>query len=71
MVVKSGPKTAWRDIVAAKRATRDELIKKHLIWSKISPAADITNVDDISALTQLLEKGEVSAEDVVNMYITK
>lgn len=71
MVAKTGPKTAWTDVVAAKRATRSELVKKHLARPRSPPAADTTNVDNIGALTQLLEKGEMSAEEVVNMYIIK
>lgn len=72
MVAKSGPKAAWTDVVAAKRATRDELVKKHLARSNVSPlAANIAKIDNIRALTQLLEKGEVSAEDVMSVYITK
>lgn len=66
------PRTAWTDVVATKRAIRTQLIEKHRDASKSSSSGiKITENADISSLTQLLELGQISAEDVVKAYIIK
>jgi hypothetical protein len=65
-------KTAWTDVVAAKRAIRNEHIERHRSTFANSPlAAKILDIADIDSLIQLLEGGEASAEDVVKAYIAK
>lgn len=66
------PKSAWTEVVAAKRAIRDKHIEEHRSTSvNSSPAAKITKISDIDSLTRLIESGDVSAEDVVKAYIAK
>lgn len=66
------PKSAWTEVVAAKRAIRDRHIEEHRSMSmNSSPTAKITKVSDIDSLTRLIESGDVSAEDVVKAYIAK
>jgi hypothetical protein len=65
-------KTPWTDIVEAKRAIRSQHIKTHRQDTGNSEIGDkITRISDISALMQLLESREVSAEDIVTAYIQK
>lgn len=66
----TAPKTTWTDVVAAKRAIQSEHIEKHRSTPETSPLnTKITDTSDIGSLTQLLESGVVSAEDVVKAYI--
>jgi inosine-uridine nucleoside N-ribohydrolase len=65
-------KSAWTDVVAAKRATRRELVEKHSCTSESSPVAPkITKITDVDSLTRLISSGEVSAEGVIRAYISK
>ena len=62
----------WQDIVAAKRAARDEAVYKYL---HTEPAAgtheDVTGLVDVAVLVRLLETGTLSAEQVVRAYIQR
>jgi len=70
--VASVPKTTWTDVVAAKQSIRNEQVKKHATNSMDSSLiTKITDIDNVEALTLLLEKEELSAEEVVRAYITK
>lgn len=65
-------KIAWTDVVAKKQAIRDEHIQKHHTDSVGSSLiARITNIKDVDSLTNLIEKGEVSAEEIVRAYIVQ
>lgn len=65
-------KIAWTDVVAKKQAMRNGHIKKHLINSVDSSLiARITNIKDVDSLTFLIEKAELSAEEIVKAYIVK
>ena len=65
-------KVAWTDVVARKQTTRNEHIKKHLTdLVDSSHIARITNIKDVDSLTLLIEKGEISAEEVARAYIVK
>lgn len=65
-------KVAWTDVVARKQTTRNELIKKHLTNPVDSSlVVRITNIKDVDSLTLLIEKGEISAEEVARAYIVK
>jgi hypothetical protein len=65
-------KVAWTDVVASKRTIRDEHIKKHIVTSvDSSHIARITDIKDIDSLTLLIEKGGISAEEIVRAYIVK
>lgn len=62
----------WTDAVAAKRAIRDGHIDKYHNRSQYSSSVvQVTELDDIGILLGLLEKGEISAEAVINAYIDK
>jgi hypothetical protein len=66
------PRSAWTDVVAAKRATRSELIEKHRSASESSPiVSKITKIADVDSLTRLIASKEASAEDVIRAYISK
>ncbi|KLU89838.1 hypothetical protein MAPG_08807 [Magnaporthiopsis poae ATCC 64411] len=59
----------WADVVAAKRAIRDEHVQKHShADSDANLAADVV---DIETLTGLLESGKVSAEQLIRAYIAR
>ncbi|EXJ83636.1 hypothetical protein A1O1_07260 [Capronia coronata CBS 617.96] len=62
----------WTEVAAAKRAEREAHLKNHS-RCRIDPSAhaQITQIDNVAALTDLLEKGSISAEDVVVAYIDK
>jgi hypothetical protein len=65
-------KIVWSDVVAKKQAIRNEHIKKHHIDSvESSLIARITDIKDVDSLTLLIEKGEISAEEIVRAYIVK
>jgi hypothetical protein len=60
----------WTEIAEAKCAERQARIDDHckrLSGSNIQ--SQITQIDEVGALTALLEKGQISAEDVVVAYI--
>ncbi|KAK5045074.1 hypothetical protein LTR84_010222 [Exophiala bonariae] len=62
----------WTEIAQAKRAERQARIDNHsksLTGSNIQ--SQITHIDKVGALIELLEKGQISAEDVVVAYIDK
>jgi hypothetical protein len=66
------PKIAWTDVVARKQTIRNEHIKKHIITSvEPSVIARITDIKDVDSFTLLIEKGEISAQDIVRAYIAK
>lgn len=66
------PKISWTEVVARKQTIRNEHIEKHIVASvDSSVVARITNIKDIDSLTLLIEKGEVSAEEIVRAYIVK
>jgi hypothetical protein len=58
----------WQEVVAAKLAIRDAAIQNHC-RSKLVGYSDITNIDDVTNLTQRLASGQLSAEHVVQAYI--
>jgi hypothetical protein len=65
-------KVDWTDVVARKQTTRNEHIKKHLTDPVDSSlVVRITNIKDVDSLTLLIEKGEISAEEVARAYIVK
>jgi len=66
------PKIAWTDVVARKQTIRNEHVKEHLNTA-VDPSviARITDIKDVDSLTLLIEKGEISAEDIVRAYIAK
>ena len=60
------------EVVEAKRAIRSQNIKKHQDKTgNLGTDTKITELADISTLTQLLESKKVSTEDVVTAYIQK
>lgn len=61
----------WTEVAAAKCAEREAHIKNHSRRIGSSAHAQITQIDDVAALTDLLEKSSISAEDVVVAYIEK
>jgi hypothetical protein len=66
------PRSAWTDVVAAKRATRNGLVDKYHCTSESSPiVSKITKIADVGSLTRLIASKEVSAEDVIRAYISK
>jgi hypothetical protein len=65
-------KPLWTEVVETKRAIRSQHIEKHRHDVENSENdARITGNPDISALTQLLESKQVSAEDIITAYIQK
>jgi hypothetical protein len=62
----------WTEVAAAKCAEREAHIKNHS-RSRTGPSAyaQVTQIDNVAALTDLLEKGLISAEDVVVAHIEK
>jgi hypothetical protein len=65
-------KPSWTEVVETKRAIRSQQIEKHRHDVENSENdARITGNPDISALVQLLESKQVSAEDIVTAYIQK
>lgn len=65
-------KIAWTDVVAKKQAIKNAHIEKHLINSVDSSLiARITDIKDVDSLTLLIEKAELSAEEIVKAYIVK
>jgi hypothetical protein len=68
----TAPKSAWTEVVAAKQRTRNEHVKKYLNTPVDSTLfSTITHLDDVDSLMLLLEKGEISAEEIVRAYISK
>lgn len=66
------PKNSWTEVVARKQTIRSEHIKKHIVASVDSSLVSrITNIKDIDSLTLFIEKGEISAEEIVRAYIVK
>ncbi|GAM87939.1 hypothetical protein ANO11243_059670 [Dothideomycetidae sp. 11243] len=62
----------WEEIAAVKRAERAALLKEHSLSSRISEHdLKITNIADVSELTNSMRLGNVTAEDVVRAYIHK
>lgn len=59
----------WAEVAAAKRAVRDEHVKKHAnVYKDASLAADVV---DIETLTDLLGSGKASAEQLIRAYIAR
>lgn len=75
MAANLGPtvsKIAWTDVAVKKQTIRNEHIKKHFTDSVDSSlVARITDIKDVDFLTASVEKGEISAEQVVRAYIVK
>jgi hypothetical protein len=70
--VTTVPKTTWTDVVAAKQSIRNEQVKKHATNSmESSLITKVTGINDVEALTLLLEKGKHSAEEIIRAYISK
>jgi hypothetical protein len=66
------PRSTWTDVVAAKRATRSQLVEKHRCTSENSPVTlKVTKIADVDSLTRLIVSGEASAEGVIRAYISK
>lgn len=66
------PKISWTEVVARKQMIRSEHIKKHIVACVDSSLVSrITNIKDIDSLTLFIEKGEISAEEIVRAYIVK
>ncbi|KAK6819193.1 hypothetical protein RU639_008045 [Aspergillus parasiticus] len=61
---------SWTEVVTAKRAIRDAQIRKHEAANR-NGSFDILGADtaDVKTLTNLLESGQVSAEDMIRTYI--
>ncbi|KAI4718768.1 acetamidase [Aureobasidium sp. EXF-10727] len=62
-------KESWQQTVAAKIDARDALIQAHCTSTDAKKPGDITAIDDVGRLTQLLSSGSVTAENVVQAYI--
>lgn len=62
--------SSWKEVVAAKLATREAIIQKHPRDEPVE-CSHITAVDDITDLTQQLKSGHVSAQDIVYAYISQ
>ncbi|KAH7000845.1 amidase [Macrophomina phaseolina] len=63
-------RTPWTEIVEAKRSVRDAQVEKHRHRSKnIHRDTRSTDVADVQVLTESIQRGEVSAEDIVRAYI--
>jgi hypothetical protein len=70
--VTTVPKTTWTDVVAAKQSIRNEQVKKHATNSmESSLITKVTGINDVEALTLLLEKGKHSAEEIIRASISK
>lgn len=66
------PQAAWTDVVATKRASRDQQIKKYNDELQDTElVAKITEIDDVETLQELLKNGDISAEAVIKAYIDK
>ncbi|KAB8209213.1 amidase signature domain-containing protein [Aspergillus parasiticus] len=61
---------SWTEVVTAKRAIRDAQIRKHEAANR-NGSFDILGADiaDVKTLTNLLESGQVSAENMIRTYI--
>lgn len=65
-------RTPWMEVVEAKRAIRSQHIKRHQDKTgNLGIDTKITELADISTLTQLLESKKLSAEDIITAYIQK
>lgn len=62
----------WTEIVAAKRAIRDARIQKYQPENRASDL-DILVSEDYNAqeLTDMLENGQVTAEELIRAYIIR
>jgi hypothetical protein len=60
----------WQDVVAAKLAIRDAAIQ-HYHRKGPDELSNITAIDNAKDLTQRLESGQISAQDVVRAYISE
>jgi hypothetical protein len=62
----------WDEVVSAKRANRDALIKTHQTSRRTAEHNTyITDISDVDALQKLLEARKVSAEEIILAYIQK
>jgi hypothetical protein len=77
----------WEEIVSQKRDIRDQLIAPYLVdvaqrLPQVQNAAErsqledplvqkITDIDNVTALLECLEKGEFQAEQVIKAYIQR
>lgn len=59
----------WQEVVAAKRSVREALIRDHWQSDKAALVEEITEIDDICDLTQRLDAGKFTAEDIVRACI--
>ena len=62
----------WTEVVAAKRAIREEHIKNPRDLSKTRrPVTNFTELADIETLTKLYQSGQASVQEVITAYIDK
>lgn len=71
------PARPWREVVQAKRAEREVHISKHEAdSSSAAKAVDLlspggTPIVSVQQVTDLLAKGDITAEDLTRAYIAK
>lgn len=62
----------WEDAVSAKRADRDALINSHRATKNaMDNDIQVTQIDDIEALQELLKTRRTSAEKTILAYIQR
>ena len=61
----------WQNVVVRKITIRDDVIGRHCHNYKPTHMEAITEIDNICDLTQKLDAGDFTAEDVVHAYINQ